>query len=198
MDRKATGISIVTVIGIDIGRTRSTLVGLDQRGAIALRQKLSRGQVASRLANVAPCLVRHGGLRRRPSSEPSALGPRPRREAGARTVCEALSQGSEATPKRWPRPCSVPPCASCPPRVLTSWTCKRCIGCVRAWSASVPPSSTRSGPFCWSAVSPCARACASCATRSQTSSPIAQHADAEDSEHNRGSRRRLTSPRRAH
>jgi hypothetical protein len=54
MNRKATGISIVTVIGIDIGKNTFHLVGLDQRGAIALRQKLSRGQVASRLANVAP------------------------------------------------------------------------------------------------------------------------------------------------
>ena len=33
------------------------LVGLDERGAIVLRQKMSRGQVVARLANMSPCLV---------------------------------------------------------------------------------------------------------------------------------------------
>ena len=32
-------------IGIDIGKNTFHLVGLDERGAIVLRQKLSRGQV---------------------------------------------------------------------------------------------------------------------------------------------------------
>jgi hypothetical protein len=48
MDRKATD-GIVTVIGIDICKNTFHLVGLDKHGAIALRQKLSRGQVAGRL-----------------------------------------------------------------------------------------------------------------------------------------------------
>jgi transposase len=56
MDSKATD-SIMTAIGIDIGKNTFHLVGLDERGAIVLRRKLSRGQVAARLANVAPCLV---------------------------------------------------------------------------------------------------------------------------------------------
>jgi transposase len=56
MDGKATD-SIVTTIGIDIGKNTFHLVGLDKHGAIALRQKLSRGQVAGRLANMPPCLV---------------------------------------------------------------------------------------------------------------------------------------------
>jgi transposase len=56
MDRKATD-SIVTAIGIDIGKNTFHLVGLDKRGAIVLRQKLSRGQVVVRLANMPPCLV---------------------------------------------------------------------------------------------------------------------------------------------
>jgi transposase len=54
MDCKASD-SIVTVIGIDIGKNTFHPVGLDKRGAIVLRQKLSRGQVAARLANVPPC-----------------------------------------------------------------------------------------------------------------------------------------------
>jgi transposase len=56
MDRKATD-STVTAIGIDIGKNTFHLVGLDERGAIVLRQKLSRGQVSARLANMPPCLV---------------------------------------------------------------------------------------------------------------------------------------------
>ncbi len=35
-----------TVIGIDIGKNSFHIVGQDQRGAIVLRQKWSRGQVA--------------------------------------------------------------------------------------------------------------------------------------------------------
>jgi transposase len=47
----------VAVIGIDIGKNSFHVVGLDQRGAIVLRQKWSRGQVESRFANMPPCLV---------------------------------------------------------------------------------------------------------------------------------------------
>lgn len=54
----------IVVVGIDIGKNSFHVVGLDQRGAIALRQKWSRGQVEARLANMPPCLV-GGGLRRR-------------------------------------------------------------------------------------------------------------------------------------
>ena len=47
----------IAVMGIDIGKNSLHVVGLDARGAIALRQKWSRGQVASRLASMAPCLI---------------------------------------------------------------------------------------------------------------------------------------------
>src|SRR5260370_12871063 len=47
----------IAVIGIDIGKNSFHVVGLDQRGAIVLRQKWSRGQVATRLANIPPCLI---------------------------------------------------------------------------------------------------------------------------------------------
>ena len=47
----------IAVIGIDIGKNSFHVVGLDQRGAIALRQKWSRGQVETRLANLPPCLI---------------------------------------------------------------------------------------------------------------------------------------------
>jgi transposase len=47
----------VAVIGIDIGKNSFHIVGLDERGAIALRRKWSRGQVEARLANMPPCLI---------------------------------------------------------------------------------------------------------------------------------------------
>lgn len=47
----------VAVIGIDIGKNSFHVVGLDQRGAIVLRQKWSRGQVEARFANMPRCLV---------------------------------------------------------------------------------------------------------------------------------------------
>src|SRR5437773_3748447 len=47
----------IAVIGIDIGKNSFHVVHLDSRGAIALRQKWSRGQVEVRLANMPPCLI---------------------------------------------------------------------------------------------------------------------------------------------
>jgi transposase len=53
----ATAKSAIAVIGIDIGKNSFHVVGLDGRGAIVLRQKWSRGQVETRLANLPPCLI---------------------------------------------------------------------------------------------------------------------------------------------
>ena len=47
----------IAVIGVDIGKNSFHVVGLDQRGAIVLRQKWSRGQVEPRFANMPPCLI---------------------------------------------------------------------------------------------------------------------------------------------
>jgi len=47
----------VAVIGIDIGKNSFHVVGLNDRGAIVLRQKWSRGQIEARLANTPPCLI---------------------------------------------------------------------------------------------------------------------------------------------
>jgi transposase len=49
--------SAISFIGIDIGKNSFHVVGLDARGAIALRQKWSRGQVEARLANMPSCLI---------------------------------------------------------------------------------------------------------------------------------------------
>ena len=47
----------VATIGIDIGKNTFHLIGLDKMGAIVLRQKLSRNQVDTRLANIPRCLI---------------------------------------------------------------------------------------------------------------------------------------------
>src|SRR5882672_11680860 len=44
--------SAIAVIGIDIGKNSFHVVGHDERGAIVLRQKWSRGQVEARYANM--------------------------------------------------------------------------------------------------------------------------------------------------
>jgi transposase len=47
----------IAVVGIDIGKNSFHIVGHDERGAIVLRQKWSRGQIGARLANLPPCLI---------------------------------------------------------------------------------------------------------------------------------------------
>jgi len=47
----------VAYVGIDIGKNSFHVVGLDECGAIVLRQKWSRGQVEARFANMPPCLI---------------------------------------------------------------------------------------------------------------------------------------------
>jgi transposase len=49
--------SRIAVVGIDIGKNAFHVVGLDERGAIVLRQKWSRGQVDARFANMPSCLI---------------------------------------------------------------------------------------------------------------------------------------------
>jgi transposase len=57
MPRKTASPIAVATIGIDIGKNTFHVIGLDKKGAIVLRQKLSRSQVDARLANMAPCLI---------------------------------------------------------------------------------------------------------------------------------------------
>ena len=53
---RRTDLSVATM-GIDIGKNSSHVVGLDQRGAIVVRQRWTRSQIRARLANVPPCLI---------------------------------------------------------------------------------------------------------------------------------------------
>ena len=56
MSRKTDAV-VARTIGIDTGKNTLHLIGLDDKGAIVLREKLSRGRIAARLANVPKCLI---------------------------------------------------------------------------------------------------------------------------------------------
>ena len=56
MSRK-TDTVIARTIGIDTGKNTLHLIGLDDSGAIVLREQLTRGRIAARLANVPQCLI---------------------------------------------------------------------------------------------------------------------------------------------
>src|SRR5580700_2577697 len=45
------------IIGIDTGKNTLHLIGLDDKGTIVLREKIARGRIAARLANVPRCLI---------------------------------------------------------------------------------------------------------------------------------------------
>src|ERR1051326_9010137 len=56
MPRKTNSV-VIRTIGIDTGKNTLHLIGLDEKGAIVLREKVSRNRIAARLVNVSPCLV---------------------------------------------------------------------------------------------------------------------------------------------
>jgi transposase len=52
-----TDIAVAHTIGIDTGKNTLHMIGLDEKGAIVLREKVSRNRIAARLVNVPPCLI---------------------------------------------------------------------------------------------------------------------------------------------
>src|SRR6478609_3640962 len=52
-----TAATVAHTIGIDTGKNILHLIGLDDQGAIVLREKIARGRIAARLANVPRCLI---------------------------------------------------------------------------------------------------------------------------------------------
>ena len=56
MSRTTSAVAAST-IGIDTGKYTLHLIGLDEQGMIVLREKLARGRIGGRLANVPPCLI---------------------------------------------------------------------------------------------------------------------------------------------
>jgi len=52
-----TAATVALTIGIDTGKNTLHLIGLDDKGAIVLREKVARGRITARLANVPRCLI---------------------------------------------------------------------------------------------------------------------------------------------
>jgi transposase len=52
-----TAATVAHTIGIDTGKNTLHLIGLDDQGAIVLREKIARSRIAARLANVPRRLV---------------------------------------------------------------------------------------------------------------------------------------------
>jgi hypothetical protein len=91
MPRRST-VRAVTTIGIDMGKNTLHMVGLDSLGAIVLRERVSRGRIASRLANLTDWHRSGDGNTLRCSG---ACGAWPRCEAGSADLCEAVSAGPQ-------------------------------------------------------------------------------------------------------
>src|SRR3954453_19625380 len=89
------------VIGIDIGKNSYHIIGQNQRGAIVLRQKWSRGQVET-ARQPAAVLDRHGGLRRRASPQSQAANAWPRRPLDAGEIRARLFEGRMTSEMRKP------------------------------------------------------------------------------------------------
>ena len=49
--------TVAHTIGIDTGKNTLHLIGLDDQGAIVVREKIARGRIAARFANVPRCLI---------------------------------------------------------------------------------------------------------------------------------------------
>jgi transposase len=57
MTHQTTSECIITTIGIDLGKNTFHLIGMDARGRIVLRRKVSRGQLLQCVANLPVCLI---------------------------------------------------------------------------------------------------------------------------------------------
>jgi transposase len=107
MPRRST-VHAVTTIGIDMGKNTLHMVGLDSCGAIMLREKVSRGRIASRLANLPPCLIgiEAGMATHYVARELAALGHNVKQVPP--TYAKPFRQGhrNDFRDALWPRPCS--------------------------------------------------------------------------------------------
>ena len=56
MSKQKNAIAVRT-IGIDTGKNTLHMIGLDERGEVVLREKVSRNRIAARLVNVPSCLI---------------------------------------------------------------------------------------------------------------------------------------------
>ena len=106
-----TAATVAHTIGIDPGKNTLHLIGLDGKGTIVLREKIARGRIAARLANVPRCLIgiEAGMATHCVARELSAIGHdvkqvpplMPNRSGKATRMTFGM-------PTQSPKPCSVP------------------------------------------------------------------------------------------
>jgi transposase len=116
-------------------RTRCILIGLDDNGAIVLREKVSRGRITARLANVPQCLIgiEAGMATHYVARELIALGHDVKQVPPAmpgRSVKVTRTTSGMRTRSR--KPCNALRRAVYRLRLTTNWTCRRCTACVLA------------------------------------------------------------------
>ena len=105
-----TAATVAHAIGIDTGKNTLHLIGLDDKGAIVLREKVARGRIAARLVNVPRCLIgiEAGMATHYVARELIALGHDVRQVPPA--YAKPFRQGTRTTsgmPTQSPKPCSV-------------------------------------------------------------------------------------------
>jgi hypothetical protein len=153
----------IAVVAIDIGKNSFHIVGHDERGAIVLRQKWSRGQVEARFANMPPCLIgmeacvgaHHLSRKLRALGHDARLMPakyvRPysKGQKNDFRYTEAIAEAVQRPTMKFVA-------------TKTADQLRHCTACGSGWSASAPASSIKSAPFCWSAALRCGRDNGSC------------------------------------
>jgi transposase len=154
--------TLPAVIGIDIGKNSFHIVGQNQRGAIVLRQKWSRGEMEARFANIPPCLVGMEAC------------------VGAHHLSRklnSLGHNARLMPAKYVRPYSkgqkndfrdAEAIAEAVQRPTMTFVATKTADQLdlqamhRVRAVSAPASSIRSVPSCWSAALRCGRDNASC------------------------------------
>ena len=130
---RTTTIHAVTAIGIDMGKNTLHMIGLDSRGAIVLREKVSRGRITLRLANLPPCLIgiEAGMATHYVARELTALGHEVKQvpPAYAKPFRQGQKNDFRSSGRRH---------ALFQPRPTNNWICKRYTGSGLAWSANGP------------------------------------------------------------
>ena len=138
---RTSAVHAVTTLGIDMGKNTLHMIGLDTRGGIVLREKVSRGRITSRLANLPPCLIgieagmathyvarELAALRHDVKQVPPTYA-KPFRQGHKNDFRDAYSV-AEAVQR--------PTTALFQPRPMSNWICKRYTGYGLASSANGP------------------------------------------------------------
>src|SRR5258707_15499501 len=130
-----TAATVAATIGIDTGKNTLHLIGLDDNGAIVLREKIARGRIAARFANVPRCLIgiEAGMATHYVARELIALGHDVRQEPPA--YAKPFRQGHK-NDFRDAHAITEAVHAAFQLRPTISWIYMHCTGCDLAWSAN--------------------------------------------------------------